>query len=103
MRRDPAAATRYAFKVHLVWGERYRFALTSSTMTSKKASWSRTAVDFKSTGRPSCTGRALEAVEAPRVGRDRPTRLIPATFRYQTISAPAAVDGGLRRRAPAAR
>src|SRR3954453_253964 len=44
-----AAVTRCAFKVHLVWSEKYRFALTSSTSTSKKAGWSRTAVDFKST------------------------------------------------------
>src|SRR4051794_27720214 len=44
-----AAVTRCAFKVHLVWGQNYLFALTSSTITSKKADWSRMAVDFKST------------------------------------------------------
>src|SRR3954453_140363 len=44
-----AAITRCAFKVYLVWGKKYRFALTSSTIMGKKVGWSKKTVGFKPT------------------------------------------------------
>ena len=44
-----AAITRCAFKVHLVWGKKYRFVLTSSTIMGKKMGWPRKTVGFKPT------------------------------------------------------
>src|SRR3954454_14479273 len=55
----------------------------------------------RASGRSSRPGRSLEAVEAPRVGRDRPTRLIPTTFRSQTASITVASRHDLRLVAPA--
>src|SRR4051794_23493835 len=43
------AITRCAFKVHLVWGKKYRFVLTSSTIMGKKMGWPRKTVGFKPT------------------------------------------------------
>src|SRR3954464_13596688 len=44
-----AAITRCAFNVHLVWGKKYRFVLTSSTIMGKKMGWPRETVGFKPT------------------------------------------------------
>ena len=44
-----AAITRCAFKVHLVWGKKYRFVPTSSTIMGKKMGWPRKTVGFKPT------------------------------------------------------
>src|SRR3954467_8318033 len=44
-----ATITRCAFKVYLVWGKKYRFALTSSTIMGKKVGWSKKTVGFKPT------------------------------------------------------
>jgi hypothetical protein len=44
-----ATITRCAFKVYLVWGKKYRFALTFSTIMGKKVGWSKKTVGFKPT------------------------------------------------------
>ena len=44
-----AAVTRCALKVRPVWAPKYRLAVTSGTITSKKVRRSRMANDLKST------------------------------------------------------